>query len=228
MTPSRDRYGATSPRRSAEHGFTSPRRSAEHGFTLVELLVALTIFALLSAAGVTLLRSSIDTQTAVARRLGEDGGVNRLRAILAAELASAQPRPTRDAAGNPQPAFIGTNDAIAFVHAADSGATGGSLGRSRYALERGALTRSASTAIDGGADGDAAALARDVTAARWRFRGVDGAWSDGWQPDTPARLPRAVELTLERRGTAPLTLRFLVGPDGLPPPGSETADAPAP
>lgn len=37
-------------RRSAENGFTSPRRSAEHGFTLIELLIVITIVALMSAA----------------------------------------------------------------------------------------------------------------------------------------------------------------------------------
>lgn len=202
-------------RGSAEHGFTFSRGSAEHGFTLVELLVALSIFAMVSAAGVMLLRASIDTQTAVAKRLGEGGGVNRLRSILASELASAQPRPVRDQSGNPLPAFVGESGSIAFVHAADSGGTEGALGRSRYALEGGTLVRQASVAVDGASPGDPAPLVREVTAARWRFRSLDGAWSEAWTPDDPARLPRAVELTLERRGGVPLVLRFLVAPDGL-------------
>ena len=42
-------------------------RASEAGFTLVELLVALAIFALMSVAGVTLLRSGGDTQLAVER-----------------------------------------------------------------------------------------------------------------------------------------------------------------
>ena len=40
--------GFTSSRRSAEHGFTSSRRSAEHGFTLIEMLVVLTVLALVA------------------------------------------------------------------------------------------------------------------------------------------------------------------------------------
>lgn len=42
--------GFTFMRRSADHGFTSTRRSAEHGFTLVELMVTITVIALMSAA----------------------------------------------------------------------------------------------------------------------------------------------------------------------------------
>ena len=42
--------GFASLRRSAERGFTSLGRSPEHGFTLVELMVTITIIALMSAA----------------------------------------------------------------------------------------------------------------------------------------------------------------------------------
>ena len=41
----------------------------QRGFTLVEMLVALSLFAAIAAMGVGLLRSSIDTQDAVQERL---------------------------------------------------------------------------------------------------------------------------------------------------------------
>ncbi|KAB2855935.1 MAG: type II secretion system protein, partial [Sphingopyxis terrae] len=40
----------------------------QHGFTLVEMLVALSLFAAIAAMGVSLLRSSVDTQEAVQTR----------------------------------------------------------------------------------------------------------------------------------------------------------------
>jgi general secretion pathway protein J len=200
----------------------------ERGFTLIEVLIALTIFAMISVAGVMLLRASVSTQAAVAQRLGEQGGINRLRAILAAELASAQPRPWRDDGGTQHPAFTGNANEIIFVHAADAIAGASGLSRARYALANGALVREAPGHVDGGANGSPAALVRNVTTMRWRFRALDGSWADQWQQGEPARLPRAVELTLERRGGAPLTLAFLVGPDGLPPPGQEQPIGPTP
>ncbi len=219
--PSRSaEHGFESSSRSAEHGFESSLRSAEHGFTLIEMLVALTIFALIAAAGVMLLRASVDTQMAVAQRLSGESGMNRLRALLGADLASAQPRPWRDDSGRAMPAFIGGANQIQFVEAADAGPGHSGLKRVRYALANGAIVRTSPLHVDGGAEGPPAALLNGVTAAHWRFRSVDGAWSEGWAADMPERLPRAVELTIERRGGPPVTLAFLVAPDGLPPPGT--------
>ena len=228
MTPSLERgftssrrsaeNGFTSSRRSAENGFTSSRRSAENGFTLVEMLVALAIFALISAAGVMLLRSSVDTQIAVSERLGEGSSILRTRALLSADLASAQPRAVRDASGAPQTAFVTDGGGIAFTHAASDDAGIERLERTRYVLENGTLVRRSTQAVDGGSEGVAAVLVREVTGARWRVRNSDGGWSEGWSADNPDRLPRAVELTLDRNSAQPLTMVFLVGPDGLPPP----------
>lgn len=204
--------------RARKRSFTSSRRYAEHGFTLVEMLVALAIFALVSAAGVMLLRSSVDTQIAVSARLGEGSAILRARALLSADLASAQPRAVRDASGAPQTAFVTDGGGITFTHAASDDAGNERLERTRYALENGSFVRRSTPAVDGGGEAVAAVLVREVTGARWRVRNVDGGWSDGWSADNPARLPRAVELTLDRNGAPPLTMAFLVGPDGLPAP----------
>jgi general secretion pathway protein J len=194
-------------------------RARQGGFTLVEMLVALAIFAMLSAAGVMLLRASIDTQAAVSGRLGDSSGINRLRAMLTRELATAQPRISRNGEGLLRAAFVGEPESIAFVHGSGGDLGRPVLGRVSYALDNGALVRRASEAIDGGSDGDAATLVRDVTALHWRFRARDGGWMDRWAADDAARLPLAVELTLARRGGPPLTLRFLVAPDGIAPEG---------
>jgi general secretion pathway protein J len=193
-------------------------RAREHGFTLVEMLVALAIFALVSAAGVMLLRSSVDTQIAVSERLGEGSAILRTRALLSADLASAQPRPVRDASGTPQSAFATEAGGIAFTHAAIDEAGIERLERTRFALENGNLVRRSTPAVDGGAEAVPAVLVREVTGVRWRVRNADGGWSEGWSAENPARLPRAVELTLDRSGAPTLTMMFLVGPDGLPAP----------
>eukprot|EP01041_Mallomonas_annulata_P041665 gene41665-65789_t len=70
-----------------------------------QLLVALAIFALISVAGVTLLRSGTDTQIAVKKRLGEMALSHRLANALEADLAQAIARPVRDQSGQPVPAF---------------------------------------------------------------------------------------------------------------------------
>jgi general secretion pathway protein J len=62
------------------------------GFTLVELLVALTIFAMLAATGVTLLSFSVRTQEAAGERLDRLAEIRRAGALLTSDLAQAAPR----------------------------------------------------------------------------------------------------------------------------------------
>jgi general secretion pathway protein J len=195
-------------------------RRLQRGFTLIEMLVALAIFAILSAAGVLLLRASIATQTSVSARLDDSGAINRLTALLSRELATAQPRPSRDAQGQLRPALDGKATSLAFVHGSAANDSGPAIARTSYALDANTLVRRNSAALDGASDGDPAILLRNVTRLALRYRRPDGSWSDRWNANDAARLPVAVELTLQRGNSAPLTMRFIVAPDGLAPEGS--------
>ena len=53
------------------------------GFTLVEMMVALLIFGLVAAAGVSVMGVSVDARQAVQSRTGELGAFQRARALLA-------------------------------------------------------------------------------------------------------------------------------------------------
>lgn len=192
----------------------------DRGFTLVEMLVALSIFAAIAAMGVGLLRSSVDTQDAVQARLKAMGGVNRVRALMANDLAQAVQRSTRGPAGEPVPAFIGSTTGFAFVHggaaAQDSGPRS-SVERVGYALVGGEWRRAVQPMLDGASLNDGDRLIGEVDAAAVRYRDDKGNWGASWTSDPGDRLPRAVEVRLTRRGRAPLTMMFLTAP-ALPPP----------
>src|SRR5690348_16195565 len=81
--------------------------TSRNGFTLVELLVALTIFALLSAAGVTLLSFSVRAQASSDERLERLAEIRRAGALLTSDLAQAAPRISRDETGAVKPALVG-------------------------------------------------------------------------------------------------------------------------
>lgn len=202
--------------RAQPHVVPAPR---EAGFTLIEMLVALVIFAIISAAGVMMLRASLDAQASVSMRLADTSGLMRLRALLAAELMSAQPRPVRNSAGQQEAALRGDANSLSFSFAGDG--TQGGVGRATYAIEEGNLVRRSATYADGAAAGPAAILVRKVAAVTWRYRGANGDWADGWAPDRIDHLPRAVEMTLTRPNSPPVTMAFLLGPDGLPQPGAQ-------
>jgi general secretion pathway protein J len=182
----------------------------ERGFTLVEMLVALAIFAAIASIGVGLLRTSVATQEAVQARLGSMGAVNRLRAIMAADLAQAALRPMRDERGAALPAFAGRSDGFAVVH------RGTGVQRAAYALADGGWTR-ATTPGDGLAAGAADMILPGVTGAALRYRDAVGNWRDSWSSDAERRLPVAVEVALIRASGTRLVLRFATAPT-LPPP----------
>jgi general secretion pathway protein J len=199
---------------------------SEAGFTLVELLVALAIFAMISVAGVTLLRSGSDTQIAVKSRLEDYSRANRLYNAMEGDLAQAVIRPVRDQAGAPVPAFTVGNAAVpgalfGFVRAGWSNyddAPRAGLQRIAYTLEGGALKRLSWPMLDGAAPSDAATLVENVTAVRLRFRDEKGGWRSDWTAIDADALPRAVELRLTIQGKPEQRMLFLVGPQTRPKP----------
>lgn len=200
----------------------------QRGFTLVEMLVALSLFAAIAAMGVGLLRSSVDTQDAVQTRLKAMGGINRLRAVMANDLAQAVQRPTRGPAGEAVPAFIGSETGFAFVHAGAPVLDGGprpTVERVAYALTGGEWRRAVQPMLDGSALGDGDRLAGEVTSAQIRYRDEQGNWGAVWTSEPGNRLPRAVEVRLTRSGRPSLTMLFLTAPTLSPPP---VAGVPAP
>lgn len=186
------------------------------GFTLVEMMVALFIFAILAGAGVSLLRASVDTQEAVNGALADLGSAARLRALLSADLTQAVVRPIEGAPGG----FSGSASELRLVRAFEpaermAGASG--LQAIRWQVTGDRLVRQSITPA-GRATGPAATLARDVSGLSLRYRAQDGNWLGSWAPSaTEAPLPRAVELRLQRRGEAEVTILVAL-PAGPAPP----------
>lgn len=198
--------GFTSLWRSAEHGFTSLRRSTEHGFTLVEVVVALFIFAMLATAGVSLLSFTVRAQSASARVLEDVSGERRLSALLIGDLGQAVPRVSRDEAGRPRPAFQANRGRLLFAFVRG----GAKPQHVEIRLEKGALARLAAPFVDGAVPGVPLVLATGVERAKLRFR-TKSDWQDNWESERTDAIPRALELTITRRGAAPVTRMFLVG-----------------
>ena len=189
------------------NGFTPSWRSAQQGFTLLEMLVALTIFGMITAAGVALLSVSARTQETSDQLLAELGEIRRVGALLTADLGQAAPRLYRDEDGRPQRAFAGTNGEEAalmmFVRRGwDEGEGGAALQRVAYRIADGRLERLAFARVDGGGEAVVVPLLDGVRTVRLRYRDDRGDWTDAWTATDGTRLPVAVELVTdtERHG----------------------------
>ena len=203
-----------------ESGFTPFRRSAENGFTLVELLVSLLIFSMLSAAGVALLSISVRTQESAGARLDDLAALRRAGALMAGDLAQVAPRLQRDQAGRMHPAFHGGTGedglALAFVRRGwenDDEAPRPSLQKVEYGLVEGRLVRRAYPMVDGAPPFASVALLEGVQSLRFRYRDPRGEWRDRWDPTDPSRLPRAVEMVIAVSGSGTTRQLFLAGAD---------------
>ena len=197
--------------RSAEHGFTSDMRSAEHGFTLIELLVALMIFAMLASAGVLLLGNSVSAQAQVKARLDDMAAVQRAGGALAGDLGQAVPRITRTEAGTLAPAFWAhdVGDAQPVMQFVRGGWDNlgdmprPSLQKVEYWVRQGRLERRTYAQLDGAAGDDPAALLDNVEAVTLRFRDAQGRPMPMPRPRTTAPPSSPSRPSGVRSGTRP-------------------------
>ena len=90
-------------------------RNPEAGFTLVEMLVAMLIFAMLAVAGVGLLRASVDTQAAIDNRLDGINAQERVAALFTADLGQATARPQVGLGESRQLSFSGTPSSVSLM-----------------------------------------------------------------------------------------------------------------
>jgi general secretion pathway protein J len=194
----------------------------QEGFTLVELLVSLVIFGMLSAAGVALLSFSVRAQEMADERLKEVADLRRFGAILGSDLAQAAPRMARDSAGAPTAAFVGGSGQMEEVSLRlvrrgwenTDNAPRSSLQKVEYRLTGGRLERVAYPYVDGSAGMAAMSLLDEVSSLRLRYRDLRGDWRDRWDPEQPAELPKAVELTVGLPRYGLVRLVYLVGAAG--------------
>lgn len=187
-----------------------------NGFTLIEMLIALTIFGMLTAAGVALLSVSARTQETADRLLAEFGQVRRLGALLTADLGQAAARMHRDADGRPQRAFAGADGQddmlLLFVRRGwDDGADASGAQRVGYRIADGQLQRVAFSRVDGAGQAIVSPLVDQVRAVRLRYRDERGDWRPQWADPDPSKLPAAVELVVDSARYGPVRMLFAVG-----------------
>lgn len=197
---------------AGDAGLAAPSRlcpAGDAGFTLVEMLVSLLIFGIITSIATAMATGATRSFAASEGVLRTATALDDMRSILAADLGQAARRPSLGADGKPMPAFTLTPDGFVFTRFRAEGAMP-AIEKVAWGQVDGRLLRQPFTAIDGAPAGEATPLIDGLETARFRVMTASG-WSDSWAPTDPSELPRAVEITLVRRDGVPIILKLLVG-----------------
>ena len=180
--------------------------SPQRGFSLLELLVAVAVFAAVSAVAYGGLSSVLQTRQQTDQHAKRLQALQQTMMMIQRDLSQAVARPARDQLGDLEPALFkkGGDNLLAFTRAGRVNPLGlkrSTLQRVGYAVDvEGRLVRYLWPVLDRaqGMEPYRVVLLESVKGAEVRF--VDSAreWQENWPPqeDQPD-LPLAVEITLE-------------------------------
>lgn len=183
------------------------------GFTLLEVLIAIAIFALLAMATYRMLDSVLQTdrgQREQELRLRE---LTRAMSAFERDLLQVRLRPVRDTLGDPLPAMAGTSSQDTVLEFTRSGWRN-PLGQHRATLQRVRWQREGEhwqraywTVLDQaqGSEPRLQQVLDGVTRFELNFLDGEGRWLKDWPPansdstEAMLQVPRAVELIIEQR-----------------------------
>ena len=183
------------------------------GFTLLELLVAMAIFALLSVMAYAGLSTVLNANQVLETNMQRLTEVQRSVTLLSRDIRQTINRAIRDTYGDTKEPLIGATafDSLGTPvieltrtgYANPLGTKRSFLQRVAYRVEEETLYRDSWRVLDQAQDSEADALAicNEVEALTLRYLDHDNEWHEQWPPSDPdyqgATLPKAVEVSLE-------------------------------
>ena len=195
------------------------------GFTLMELLVALGLFAVLSLIAYQGLQVILDGRARAAAESDRIHVLQALFSVLGRDLEQAISRAVRDGFGDLQPALLGDSGRLEFSRAGlrnPAAFRRSHLQRVAYRLEEDRLLRLTWPVLDRAPDSlpREATLAAGIEELEFRYLDAQRRWSNQWPPSTlsgsmaggepPPPLPLAVEVNLTVQGWGRLQRLFLL------------------
>jgi general secretion pathway protein J len=193
----------------------SKRLSGPKGFTLLEILIALALFAILSLMAYAGLGSVLDAQASTEPRSEQMAQLQMTLYLLNEDLNQVINRPVRDELGSIEPAFgVGRgNELLAFTRSTPSW-TGpdsiSNLQRVSYYYEKGALYRQVWTIVDRTPQTQFRRR-KLIDAEKVEIKFFSDA-SDSWMPLTASvkNIPSAIDVSFNLTGLGKIQRLFLI------------------
>lgn len=201
--------------------------SRQKAFTLIEVLVAMAIFAILSALAYGTLNQTLLSAELLSDRMDRLQALQRTMRMLTDDLHQLAPRPVRDELGDNFGPALSTGFQSGFaIEMTRSGWNNpmvlprSTMQRAAYRLEEDELVRYHWTVLDRTLSNEpvVVVLLDGVESLQFRFFQGDGEYIEQWPPlsqDGPASMrlrPRAVEIILRLEGEGEITRLVEVAP----------------
>jgi general secretion pathway protein J len=193
--------------------------NSQPGFTLLEVLIAMAIFAIMSVMAYGGLRLLLDARTSTAVKSERLAGLQMTLYLVNEDLAQIAPRSIRDDYGAVEPVTRGGLNGELFtltrsVPAGSNYRHGSQLQRVSYRFEDGALYRLVWTVLDRTQQTEFRRR-KLINLEHIRLRFFDSEWTEVWSvPDqaasTPARIPKAVEIIFTVAGLGDVPRLFFI------------------
>ncbi len=218
------------------------------GFTLLEILIALFIFSIVSMIMVSALHTVFNSQSITAKHAAALSKLQIAFLLMSRDFEQTINRPIINAKGIVEGPFIGTPDTVTFTHAGLANPLGSmlrsTLQRTEYSLNNEQLIRSIWPVLDQTQKTlpSHRVLLRSTTALRFDYLDTDGKFQNNWPPADQKQgvFPRAVRVIITLKNWGTLSQLYLIpgqtekptqtpGQQGKPPeqpPGQNTAQPP--
>lgn len=174
------------------------------GFTLIEIIIALFVFSIVSIIVVGALHNVLSTQSATEKKAVRLAQLQVALLFISRDFEQVIDRPIMTASGSTPEGFIGTDTTVTFTHAGLENPMGqlqrSTLQRTRYQLNNGVLNRFTWPTLDQTQETkpDAKALLTTVSELHFEYLDNQGHFQKTWPPlgQTNVPLPIAVRVSL--------------------------------
>jgi len=188
------------------------------GFTLLEILIAIFIFTLISIIMMTGLHTVFNNQIVTEKKADKMTELQRSFLLISRDFEQAIDRPITNAKGILESTLVGTPRMVALTHAGVANPEGtlqrSTLQRVQYHLDQTALIRETWPVLDQvpKTQSNKRILLNSVTHLQFEYLDSTGKFQRNWPPaNTPdAGFPKAIRISLELKNWGKISQLYLL------------------
>lgn len=192
------------------------------GFTLLEVLIAIFIFTIVSIIMVSGLRTVLNSQSITEKQSDKLANLQLALLLMSRDIEQAINRPITSAKGNVEPSFVGTPTNVTFTHAGFANPEGqlhrSTLQRTEYTLEKTRLVRGTWQVLDQTAKTlpDKRILLDNLSDLRFEYLNPQGKFTNNWPEggQSQSALPKGIRVHLTIKNWGTITQFYLTPTSG--------------